>query len=182
MRNLTISLLAVVLLASCAEPSPEDAAAAAASAAQEAALAAQAAADAGVTQAPTAPESQVLDPENYIRTNGYHSVKTGDDGVTPFYTFTERATPDRIFMLSKQIEGLPKQAELLQVCDFMRGGVKAKLIEERGIQLDVAVTNYGHSGSTIACNLKYMSGASVGTQLIFSKQAQDGVYMVFVTD
>ena len=64
----------------------------------------------------------------------------------------------------------------------MRGGAKAMLIEQTGIALDVAVTNYGYSGSTIACTLKYMTGNSVGSQHVISKQGQHGMYMVFVTD
>ncbi len=64
----------------------------------------------------------------------------------------------------------------------MRGAVKAKLIEQRGIALDVAVTNYGYSYSTIACVLKYMQENKVGTQLIFIKNRQGSMYKLFITD
>lgn len=126
--------------------------------------------------------AEVIDPENHIITNGYHSEKMGDDGKTRFYTFTERATSPRIASLENEIAKLPKHADVQRMCDFMRGIVKAKLIEQLGIALDVAVTNYGYSGSTCACVLKYMHGSSVGTQLIYSKKGTGGMYMVFVTD
>lgn len=163
MRNILKAIVLTVILASCAAEQGGPAASAV---------------------PPTSGEStaQLLDPEAVITTNGYHSVRTGDDGVTQFYTFTERATPERISVLSRQIEALPKDEQLVPVCELMRGGAKAMLIEQTGIALDVAVTNYGYSGSTIACTLKYMTGNSVGTQHVISKQGRHGMYMVFVTD
>ena len=106
----------------------------------------------------------------------------GDDGKTRFYSFTERATSPRIAALESEIAKLPKHIEVQKMCDFMRGATKAKLIEQRGIAIDVAVTNYGYSGSTVACVLKYMHESNVGTQLIYNKKGAGGMYMVFVTD
>ncbi len=124
----------------------------------------------------------VIDPEKQIQKNGYHSVRMGDDGKTKIYSFTERANSSRISVLEADIAALPKDVEVFKVCDFMRGGVKANLIQQRGIDIDVAVTNYGYSGSTAACTLKYMQKNKVGTQLIFYKQGHGGLYMVFITD
>lgn len=124
----------------------------------------------------------VVDPEYYIQKNGHQYSRKGDDGKTSFYSSTERATASRIGDLEKEIEALPKNAQVFKVCDSMRGGVKAKIIQEKGISMDVAATNYGFSGSTIACVLKYMHENTVGTQLIFSKKGAGGVYMVFVTN
>lgn len=114
--------------------------------------------------------AEVIDPEKHVLKNGYHSVKMGDDGKTRFYSFTERAASPRIAALETEIAKLPKHVEVQKMCDFMRGGTKAKLIEQRGIAIDVAVTNYGYSGSTVACVLKYMHDSNVGTQLIYSKK------------
>lgn len=124
----------------------------------------------------------VIDPEKHIQKNGYHSKKIGDDGKTPFYSFTQRTTAPRIARLESEIEKLPKHVEVHKMCDFMRGGTKAKLIQQRGIAIDVAVTNYGYSGSTVACVLKYKHESNVGTQIIYSKKGVGGMYMVFVTD
>jgi hypothetical protein len=126
--------------------------------------------------------AQVIDPETHILKNGYHSVKMGDDGKTRFYSFTERAASLRIAALETEIAKLPKHVDVQKMCDFMRGTTKAKLIEQRGIAIDVAVTNYGYSGSTVACVLKYMHASNVGTQLIYNKKGAGGMYMVFVTD
>lgn len=126
--------------------------------------------------------AEVIDPERQIQKSGYHSVKMGDDGRTRFFNYTERAKTSRIASLEKEIAELPKHLEIQKMCDFMRGGAKAKLIAERGISLDVVVANYGYSGATIACVLKYMHDNKVGTQLIYSKKGSDGMYMVFVTD
>lgn len=130
----------------------------------------------------TAAVAQVLDPETYIKEKGFQSVRVGDDGVTRFYTFTERAPANRIAELERGISGLPKRIEVFQVCDQARGSVKAKLIAERGVAMDVATPNYGYSGSTIACVLKYMHEKKVGTQLMYMKKASGGMYMLFVTD
>lgn len=126
--------------------------------------------------------AEVIDAEKHILKNGYQSVKIGDDGKTPFYSFTERAASPRIAVLENEIAKLPKHIEVQKMCDFMRGGIKAKLIEQRGIAIDVAVTNYGYSGATVACVLKYMHDSNVGTQLIYSKKVASGMYTVFVTD
>lgn len=126
--------------------------------------------------------AEVIDPEKHIVKNGYHSVKMGDDGKTRFYSFTERAVSSRITALENEIAKLPKHVEVQKMCDFMRGGTKAKLIEQRGIAMDVVLTNYGYSGSTVACVLKYMHESNVGTQLIYNKKGANGMYMVFITD
>jgi hypothetical protein len=126
--------------------------------------------------------AEVIDPENHVLKHGYHSLKMGDDGKTRFYSFTERAASPRITALENEIAKLPKHVDVQKLCDFMRGATKAKLIEQRGIAIDVAVTNYGYSGSTVACVLKYMQESNVGTQLIYNKKGAGGMYMVFVTD
>lgn len=126
--------------------------------------------------------ADVIDPEKHIQKNGYHSVRIGDDGETRFYSYTERAISSRVAALENDIAKMPKRVEVQKMCDFMRGGTKAKLIEQGGIALDVAVTNYGYSGSTVACVLKYMHESKVGTQLIYSKKSSGAMYMVFVTD
>lgn len=124
----------------------------------------------------------VIDPEKHIMNNGYHSAQMGDDGKTQFYSFTERADPSRISALEADIAALPKNVEIQKSCDSMRGSTKALLIKQRGIAFDVALTNYGYSGSTVACVLKYMHENKVGTQLIFINKGQGGLYMVSVTD
>ena len=126
--------------------------------------------------------AEFIDPELYINKNGYLSKDIGDDGKTFFYRLNERATNERISRLEKTIEKLPKHTEVHKVCDLMRGGVKAKLIQERGIAVDVAAVNYGYQNSTIACVIKYMHQNAVGTQLIYSKKGGNGMYMVFITD
>lgn len=124
--------------------------------------------------------SQVPDPEQHIKNNGYHSSKIGEDGKTRFFSFTENTNAGRISTLESEIEKLPKHSEVQRVCDSMRGGVKAALIEKRGIAFDVAAVNYGYKGATIACVMKYMHANRVGTQLIFVKKGADGMYMLFI--
>ena len=131
---------------------------------------------------PVTAVAQIIDPEAQIKKNGHQSVRIGDDGVTRFYTFTERAPGPRLAALERDIVALPKQVAVFTVCDQARGSVKAKLIADRGLAFDVAATNYGYSGSTIACVLKYMHENKVGTQLMYMKKAAGGMYMVFVTD
>lgn len=126
--------------------------------------------------------TQSIDPEFQIKKTGPQSTRLGDDGKTKFFNYTERANPERISFLEKDIAALPKRSEIFQVCDQMRGSVKATLIKQSGESLDVAAVNWGYTGATIACALKYMKKNQVGTQLIYVKQSSDGVYMYFVTD
>lgn len=126
--------------------------------------------------------AEVIDPEKYILKNGYHSVIMGDDGKTLFYNFTETAASARIATLESEIVKLPKHIEVQKFCDFLRGATKAKLIKQRGIAIDVAVTNYGYSGSTVVCTLKFMHENNVGTQLIYDKKGDGGMYRVIVSE
>lgn len=126
--------------------------------------------------------AELIDPEKHILNNGYDSVKLASDRKTNFYFRTEPEGMPRIANLEAHIAKLPKNEEILRVCDLMRGSVKARLIEQQGIALDVAVTNYGYSGQTLACVLKYMHGNNVGTQLFYSKKGVGGMYtVIFVT-
>lgn len=125
--------------------------------------------------------AEMIDPEIYIKKNGYQSQRMGDDGKTPFYNFTERTTISRVTTLEKDIAALPKHEEVAKYCEFIRGGTKAELIQSTGKAIDVAVTNYGYKGATVACVLKYMYGNEVGTQLVYSKKAGNAMFMVFVT-
>ena len=126
--------------------------------------------------------AEIIDPEVYILKNGYQSTTLGDGGKMRFYSRSERVASARIAIIESAIARLPKHSEIQRVCDFMRGGVKAGLIEQRGIAVDVAVTNYGYEGSIVSCVLKYMYQNDVGTQLLFSKKGASGMYTVFFTN
>lgn len=130
---------------------------------------------------PTFVIAEVIDPESYIKKNGYQSKRVGDDGKTPFYNFTERTNVARVSKLERDIRALPKDEKIFRLCDLMRGGIKAKLIESTGKAIDVAVSNYGYKGATVACVLKYMSDSDVGTQLIYTKKSSNAMFMVGVT-
>lgn len=125
--------------------------------------------------------AEVIDPELYIQKNGYHSQRVGDDGKTPFYNFTERTNVTRVTSLERDVNVLPKDERVFKLCEFMRGGIKAKLIQSTGKNIDVSVSNYGYKGATVACVLKHMYGGEVGTQIIYSKTTRNAMYMVGVT-
>jgi len=126
--------------------------------------------------------AQVLDPEAYINEKGHPSIGVGDDGVTRVYSFTERVPAARIAELERGIARLPKRAEVLQMCDQTRGSVKAKLVAERHAATDVTAPNYGYSGSTVACVLKYIHESKIGTQLTYTKKASGATYTLFLTE
>lgn len=125
---------------------------------------------------------EIIDPEVIIQENGYHSLSLGDDGKTLFYSYTERVSPNLLSVLEHDITQLPKHIDVMRMCDFLRGGVKATLIEKNRAAIDVVLVNYGFSGSTIVCSLKYMQNEKIGTQLIFSKKGYSGMYLVFMID
>ncbi len=108
----------------------------------------------------------------------------GDDGKTKFYSFIERANPSRIAALEADITALPKAMLVFETCNFWKGQAKLAQIAKTGLAIDVAVTNYDYSDNgTIACVLKHMYKNKVGTQLIFGKSGQDGMYYsVYVTN
>lgn len=122
------------------------------------------------------------DPETTISRFGPRSKRLGEDRKTVFLQYTERTTARRVRELEVAIAALPKHPDLLRLCDFLRGNVKAMLLEQGASDLDVAVVNYGYVGSTVSCILKYMKAGQVGTQITFAKKAPGGMYMLFVTD
>jgi len=123
------------------------------------------------------------DPEITIKRHGPQSQRLGDDGKTIFFRYTERTTTRRLGELEAAIAALPKHPDLLRFCDFLRGSVKAMLLQQQGASdLDIAVVNYGYVGATVSCVLKYMSAGQVGTQVTFAKKAPSGMYMLFVTN
>lgn len=124
----------------------------------------------------------IINPVKYIHDNGFHSMKIGDDKKTKIYSFQERAGPSRISELSSEITALPKTPEIQKMCDFWRGTVKAGLVEKNGVAIDVVVTNYGYSDTTITCILKHIDGNKVGTQLIFYNTDKGSLYFVMVTN
>jgi hypothetical protein len=123
-----------------------------------------------------------IDPEKHILSNGYDSVELGDDGKTRFYYFTERTTSSRIAELETEIAKLPKHIDVQKMCDSMRVARKDNLTQLQSSALDLKVTNYGYSGRTVVCVLKYMKKNSVGTQLIYTKKGVGGMYMMFIVD
>jgi hypothetical protein len=125
---------------------------------------------------------KIIDPETYIQKVGAQSTKIGEDGKTRFFRYTELASEERIATLSRAIAELPKAKEVLQVCDQVRGSVSAKLSKEKGRPIVVTITSYGYSGSIIACEFKYRDEDKTGIQLMFVKQATDGVYTLFITN
>jgi hypothetical protein len=126
--------------------------------------------------------AEIINPVTYIQKHGYQTTFLGDDGRTRFYSFTIRTSVSKVSNFAVDVSALPKDPSIYQVCDMMRGSVKANLIESAGIAYDVAVVNYGYKGNTISCVLKYMSGPSIGTQVFFGSKGQDGaMYNVIVT-
>lgn len=124
--------------------------------------------------------AEILDPEEYIIKNGYTSAKPGNNGVM-FYSSINPGDSTQVSMLESEIKRLPKQAALYQACEQMRGNVKARIIQEQGISYDVIATDYGYHDQTMACVIKYILGNSIGTQLVFAKKGNGGMYLVFIT-
>lgn len=125
--------------------------------------------------------AEAVDPEAYIAAHGYQTKRLGDDGRMVFYLFTDRTTKEVVRQREQEVAALPKDWRIFQACDLIRGGTKAMLIESSGKAIDVAVSNYGYSGSTVACVLKYMAGAEVGTRVLYQKLAKGSMYTYAVT-
>ena len=123
--------------------------------------------------------AEALDPEAMIKKEGYEKKTLGSDGKTYFFVLGKFEHLPRIQQLEKEVAKLPKDHRLFSMCDFLRAGAKAKLIEKDGLSYDVAVTDYGYDGPAIACVLKFMLDGKIGTQISYSKKGQDGMYMVF---
>lgn len=127
-------------------------------------------------------EQSPIDPEEYIKKNGYQSIKTLDGNKGTWYSSTIRLNGSEIAPYENAIEKMPKHVEVQKSCDFTKGLAKARIIETTGVPVDVALVNFGFAGSTIACVLKYMNGSNVGTQIIYSKATNGSMYFVFIAN
>jgi hypothetical protein len=126
--------------------------------------------------------AEIINPVTYIKEHGYKTSSLGDDGRTKIYSHTIRTSLSKVANFANDVVPLPKDPVVYQVCEMMRGGVKASLIENTGDAYDVAVVNYGYKGNTISCVLKYMRGPTIGTQVFFGSKGSDGaMYNVIVT-
>lgn len=122
--------------------------------------------------------SEITDPVAHIKERGYDSASPGKNSDITFYSRTERISSSRLKQLEKEVADLPKQPEILQVCEIGRGGAKAKLYEQQ-IYADVATTDYGYQGSSLVCVLKYMYQEQVGTQVMVARKEGNGLYLMF---
>lgn len=129
---------------------------------------------------PNISEANAVDPQLFIKENGYDSQRLGDNGKTNIYSKHQTVGIRKLRSLQADIMALPKNPDVFKACDFMRGLVKPRLIEQYKVDLDVVVSNYGHEGSIIACHLKYMHSNNVGNQLIYTKNTSSGLYMLFI--
>lgn len=123
-----------------------------------------------------------IDPEEYIKKNGYQSIKVLENNKGAWYSSTIRLSGSEIIPYENAIEKLPKHIEVQKSCDFTKGLAKARIIEATGVPVDVAVVNFGFAGSTIACVLKYMNGGNIGTQIIYTKAAKGSMYFLFIAN
>lgn len=103
----------------------------------------------------TSASAEVIDAEQYIKKNGYQKRWLGSDGKTLNHQFTELASLSRISLLESDISKLSKNPGVIKFCNFMCSEIKNRLLEEKGIAMDVTVSDYGDSGITAACVLKY---------------------------
>lgn len=129
----------------------------------------------------TSASAEVIDAEQYIKKNGYQKRWLGSDGKTLHHQFTEWVSLSRISLLESDISKLSKHPGVLKFCNFMCSEIKNRLLEEKGITVDVTVSDYGDRDITAACVLKYKRDSNVGTQMIYATKSPSGQYMVIVT-
>ena len=126
--------------------------------------------------------SSVVSPVSYIKSNGYDSQAIGDDGKTTFITKRVVVSEQEASKLENEVAQLPKDERVLSVCQFLSGAMKAKLIEQHGIDLDTALINYGHSDSVIACSHKLIVGAKTGSMVVFYEAFDGKMYSLYFSE
>jgi hypothetical protein len=128
-----------------------------------------------------AEEFGVPDPVSFIDRAGYDTVGRSDDGST-VYTKDHVAAPEELNKLRRSVAGLSKNQDIFNACNFMRGGIKAGLIEYRGLPFDLVLVDYGHAGPTIACSWRLLLGSESGAIYAFYRLHRGAMYSVFVRD
>lgn len=130
---------------------------------------------------PLTSHAEAVDPEAYILKNGHQFTSVGADGHTQLYSNTIKVGKEQLASLTTQIASLPKHADTLRACTFLRDQVKAGILRNGGKLDDVLVANHGYEGPIVACTLSYVPNAS-GDKLIYSKNGEKGIYMLFVVE
>lgn len=134
------------------------------------------------TSEPPGRGSGVVSPFDYIERHGFDSKVLGDDGRTTFITKRVVISEEDILALENDVAKLEKGIPVFDMCQFLTKGIKAKLIERRKVELDTALVNYGHVGSTVACALRVMIGAQTGA-MVALYEAHDGkMYTVYFSE
>lgn len=126
--------------------------------------------------------SNVVSPASYIKSNGYDSQAIGDDGKTTFFTKRVVVSEQEVSKLENEVAQFSKDERVLNVCQFLSGAMKAKLIEQHGVELDTALVNYGHSDSVIACSHKLMVGAKTGSMVVFYEAIGEKMYSLYFSE
>lgn len=125
--------------------------------------------------------AQGLDPETFIRQNGFQSSGPTDSGKGTAFRFTDRTTMRVVEENEIKVTKLPKRQEAFQACNFIRGIEKATVVKSTGKSIDVVLSNHGYDKNTIACVFKYVMGANVGTKVMYFKASGEDVYILFIT-
>lgn len=125
--------------------------------------------------------AEIIDPEEFIKKNGYQATSVGDNGKR-YYKYTDRTqSAERIIDMVKEVATLPKDKPLFEICEYIRSSLNAELIKADR-KMDVSIYSYGYSGSIMTCVNKLTGGGFVGVQLIFIKDKKLENYKLIITD
>lgn len=130
----------------------------------------------------TPPSVFIVDPVAYIEKHGLDSRTKGDSAHSYLNTKQIVRSEDVVIKHHDAIAALPKNEETFRLCDFLRGGVKATLVEERGLPIDVVLMNHGVEGPVLACSLRMVLGSEAGSIVVFFRAIGNEMYSLYVRE
>jgi hypothetical protein len=134
-----------------------------------------------VDQADQVQQGQEINPEAYIKKNGFH--KKVQDGDVTFYSVTERLSRDKLTIKAELITKLPKNEKIRDHCNFFGNNLQAAFAK-KGPGIEVSLSNYAFIQSTGAgvCVYKYKQFDTVGTQIVYTNGNSKSVYSYIIIE
>lgn len=122
--------------------------------------------------------AEIINPADYIKKLRSDQIRLSSNGTENFYSYTERASSDRIKFLEGYITPLRDERAVFQSCDLFRS-MSSELVPTDVV---VKLKKYSFKDRVMLCVIDYArNGVVEGKQLIYGTKLPSGVYTVIVT-
>lgn len=127
------------------------------------------------------PPDQEINPEAYIKKNGYQKMNPSSEYTS--YSVTERISRANLATKEALIRNLPKSEKVHSFCNFFANLSQTEMAK-KGPGIEVSVSDYAFvkSSNASVCVYKYKQFNTVGTQIVYMNGNKDAIYSYIITE